>query len=149
MIVGKHKTVLLNEFEIEVEDTPVTDAEKKDLVLNFATGIKTKDRALLESLATEDVFWSLPGDNLMSRPSKGVDGILEHGATLEAFEVNVQVEHVVYGADTIGIILHNTGTKNGRVLDMHLTTVFQLRDGKVHRLNTLLHDVSMMNNYFV
>ena len=127
----------------------MTDAEKKDLALGFAAGLMTRDRELLLSITTEDVMWSLPGTNLMSGQANGVDAILERAATLQAFEVNVQVEYIVYGQDDVGLILHNTGNKNGRILDMHLTTIFLLRDGRVRQLKTLLHDVAMMDSYFV
>jgi hypothetical protein len=45
--------------------------------------------------------------------------------------------------------LHNTGTIDGRVLDEHLTTVLHLQGDKVHRLETYISDVPMLNAYFI
>ncbi|WP_158790346.1 nuclear transport factor 2 family protein [Granulicella sp. L60] len=126
----------------------MNEVARRELALGFVAGVKAGDRHLLQSITTEDVVWSLPGDNVISGEAYGVDAILERANTLQAFEVNVRLEHVVFGYKDVGLILHNTGTKNGRVLDMHLTTVMLLRDGKIQRLNTLLHDVPMVNTYF-
>jgi ketosteroid isomerase-like protein len=126
----------------------MNEVARRELALGFVAGVKAGDRNLLQSITTEDVVWSLPGDNVMSGEAYGVDAILERANTLQAFKVNVRLEHVVFGYKDVGLILHNTGTKNGRVLDMHLTTIMLLRDGKIQRLNTLLHDVPMMNTYF-
>jgi uncharacterized protein len=126
----------------------MNEAARRELALGLVAGVKTADRQLLQLITTEDIVWSLPGDNVMSGEAYGVDAILERAATLQAFEVNVRIAHVVFGYRDVGLILHNTGTKNGRTLDMHLTTIMLLREGKIQRLNTFLHDVPMMNTYF-
>jgi uncharacterized protein len=78
---------------------------------------------------------------VISGEAYGVDAISERANTLQAFEVNLQLKHVVFGYSDVGLLLHNTGNKNGWILDMHLTTILLLRDDKIYRLNTLLHDV--------
>jgi hypothetical protein len=79
----------------------------------------------------------------------GVDGILMRAEILDAFEVNVQIEHIVVGYKDVGFLLHNTGRKDGKLLDEHLTTILTLRSNKIQRLDTLLSDVPMLNAYFV
>ncbi len=127
----------------------MTDEQKKALAIDFAMAVKTCNSETLQSLVMDDVIWSLPGTSLMSGEVHGVDGILMRAEILDAFEVNVKVEHVVVGYKNIGLLLHNTGSKGGNVLDEHLTTIFILRGHKIHRMETLLSDVPMLNAYFV
>jgi uncharacterized protein len=127
----------------------MTDEQKKALAIDFAMAVRTRNSETLQSLVTDDVIWSLPGTSLMSGEVYGVDGILMRAEVLNAFEVNVQVEYVVVGHNHVGLLLHNTGRKGGRVLDEHLTAIFILRGNKIHRMETLISDVPMLNAYFV
>jgi hypothetical protein len=47
-----------------------------------------------------------------------------------------------------GLLFHNTGNQNGRILDESLTTVCTLRDRKIARLDTYISDIEMVNAYF-
>lgn len=126
----------------------MTDEQKRELAIDFAMAVKTRSLETLQSLVTDDVIWSLPGSSLMSGEVSGADGILMRAEILDAFEVNVQVEHVVVGYKDVGLLMHNTGRKGNKVLDEHLTTIFVLRGNKIHRLETLISDVQMLNAYF-
>ena len=127
----------------------MTDEQKKALAIDFAMAVKARNSETLQSLVMDDVIWSLPGTSLMSGEVHGVDGILMRAEILDAFEVNVKVEHVVVGYKNIGLLLHNTGSKGGKILDEHLTTILILREKKIHRMETLISDVPMLNAYFV
>ena len=128
----------------------MTESEKKDIAENYIKALTNRDAALLTSITTEDIVWSLPGASLiMSGEAKGVDAILERSETLNRFGVSIKIEHVVYGLDDVGLQHHNTGKHDGKVLDEHLTTVCHLRGNKIHRLETFLSDVNMLNDYFV
>ncbi len=126
----------------------MNEIDKKNLILNLAMGMKTHDVSLLESLLTEDVVWSLPGKSLMSGEAQGVAGILKRAEILQQYEVNVGLEHIVYGHQGVGLLLHNTGKHGGKTLDEHLTTVCLLRGDKIARLDTYISDVDMLNAYF-
>jgi hypothetical protein len=86
--------------------------QKKGVGTKFVTGVKTGDRELLLSITTEDVVWTLPGGSVISGEAYGVDAISERANTLQAFEVNVQLKHVVFRYSDVGFLLHNTGSKN-------------------------------------
>jgi uncharacterized protein len=124
----------------------MTTEQKRELAIDFATARNTE---LLQSFVTEDLVWSLPGTSLMSGEVHGVDGILMRAEILDAFEVNVQIEHIVVGYKDVGFLLHNTGRKDGKLLDEYLTTILTLRGNKIRRLDTLLSDVPMLNAYFM
>jgi hypothetical protein len=59
----------------------------------------------------------------MSGEAHGVEAILKRANTLHGFNVNIEIEHVVYGLQDVALHLHNTGRYAGKILDEHLTTV--------------------------
>ena len=63
--------------------------------------------------------------------------------------MSIEIEHVVYGLDDVALQHRNTGMHDGKVLDEHITRVCHLRGRKIHRLDTFLSDVNMVNEYFV
>jgi hypothetical protein len=97
---------------------------------------------------TDDVVWTLPGTSLVSGIAKGVDGILKRARAIVNHGANVEIQHVVLGYEGVALLLHNTGSRNGRILDEYLTTVCTLRDGKIARLDTYISDIPMVDAYF-
>ncbi len=57
---------------------------------------------------------------------------------------------MVHGLRDVVLHLHNTGAYAGKALDEHLTTVIHLDGGgKIHRLDTFISNIQMLNEYFV
>ena len=125
------------------------ESEKKDIALKFIKALGSRDGNALRSIMTDDVVWSLPGKSPMSGEAHGVDAILKRSETLHCYGVKIEVEHVVYGFQDVALHLHNTGKQGDKVLDEHLTTVCWLRENKIHRLDTFISDVGMLNSFFV
>jgi uncharacterized protein len=95
-----------------------------------------------------DVVWSLPGKRLVSGEARGVDAILKRTQILRSYGVSIAIGHVFFGFADVALALHNTGTKNGRILDEHLPSVLLLDGGKIQRVNTYISDVDMLNAFF-
>ena len=127
----------------------MTESEKKDIAENYLKALTNRDAALLTSIATDDIAWSIPGTSLVSGEARGVDAIMKRSETLRRFGVSITLEHVVYGLDDVGLQHRNTGKHDGKILDEHITTVCHLRGKKIHRLETFLSDVNMVNDFFV
>ena len=127
----------------------MTEQDKRKIARDFLRGLRDRDANLLRSIMTDDVFWSLPGESLMSGEAHGVDAILKRAATLANFNVNIELKRVVLGLHDVAVQLHNTGKFGGKVLDEHLTTVIHLDAGRIRRLDTFISDVGMLNAYFV
>jgi hypothetical protein len=70
-----------------------------------------------------------------------VRAIVDHGA-------NVEIQPVVLGCEGVALLLHNTGGRNGKILNEYLTTVRTLYQGKIARLDTYISDIPMVNAYF-
>ena len=127
----------------------MTESEKKEIALKFINALGSRDGSLLRSIMTDDVVWSLPGKSPMSGEALGVDAILKRSETLHRYGVKIEIEHVVYGFQDVALHLHNTGKQGDKVLDEHLTTVCRLRENKIHRLETFISDVDMLNVFFL
>jgi ketosteroid isomerase-like protein len=129
-------------------ETEMTHQEKRTIAEEFLRGLRNRDANHLRSIMVEDVVWSLPGESLMSGEARGADAIANRATTLASFNVEIELEYVVFGLHDVAVLLHNTGQNNGKVLDEHLTTVMHLEGDKIGRLDTFISDVGMLNAYF-
>lgn len=126
----------------------MTESERKPIAEAFIRSLRTLNAELLASTCTGDVEWTLPGSCVVSGVAVGVAGIMKRAHGLAAHAVNLEILHVLYGLEDVAIMLHNTSQQDGRVLDEYLTTVCLLRGNRIHRLNTYISDVPMLNAFF-
>ena len=127
----------------------MTDDEKKKIAQDFIGALSARNRSTLQAIMADDIVWSLPGSSLMSGEEHGVDAILKRSEILHTYGVKIEIEHVVYGFHDVALHLHNTGDRDGRILDEYLTTVCHLEGEKIRRLDTFISDVQMLNAFFV
>ena len=129
-------------------ETSMTNQGRKKLATSFIEALRAGDANGFRTIMTDDVVWTLPGTSQVSGVAKGVEGILKRARTIVAYGTKLEVQHVVLGREGVALLLHNTGNRNGRVLDEYLTTVCTLHDGKIKRLDTYISDIEMVNTYF-
>jgi ketosteroid isomerase-like protein len=127
---------------------PMSDEGREALATSFIAALRSQDENAFKEIMRDDVVWTLPGSSVVSGIAQGVDGILKLAKAIVERGVTLDVMHVVLGYDGVALLLHNTGTRNGQVLDEYLTTVCTLRDGKISRLDTYISDIPMVNAYF-
>ena len=125
----------------------MNDAQKKELASTFIHALQERDPVLLKTVLTDDAIWSLPGTSRVGGEAVGADAIVARGKFLGEHGVHFELLHVIYGHEGMGIMLHNTGNFNGKILDEFLTTVFKLEGEKIHRVDTYITDVPMLNGY--
>jgi len=124
-------------------------AEKKQqFARTFLSVLGHPDAEVLKSVVAADFVWSFPGASAISGEAHGVDAVLKRAQTIASYGVKVEIIRAVYGLTGVAMILHNTGNKNGRILDEHLAAVFAFRGDKICRLDTYLSDVAMMEAFF-
>ena len=126
----------------------MTDQDRKQLATSFIAALRARDAHAFHAIMTDDVVWSLPGSSRVSGLANGVDGILKRAHSFAEFGLSIEIQHVVLGYEGVALLLHNTGARDGRILDEYLTTVCTLRDGRIARLDTYISDVGMVNDYF-
>ena len=126
----------------------MTDQDRKQLATSFIEALRAGDSNGFRSIMTDDVLWTLPGTSVVSGVAKGVEGVLTRARHIVEYGANIEIQHVVLGYEGVALLLHNTGKRDGRVLDEYLTTVCTLREGKIARLDTYISDIEMVNAYF-
>jgi ketosteroid isomerase-like protein len=129
-------------------ESSMTDQDRKQLATSFIESLRAGDANGFRAIMTDDVVWTLPGTSVVSGIAKGVDGILKRARYIVEYGANVEIQHIVLGYEGVALLLHNTGKRNGRILDEYLTTVFTLRDRRIARLDTYMSDIEMVNTYF-
>jgi uncharacterized protein len=126
----------------------MTDGEKQQRAQKFLSLTGNPDEGVLRSVAVEDVVWTFPGASPISGEAHGIADVMKRAKTIAAHGVRVEIICPVYGYCSIAMILHNTGSRAGRVLDEHVAAVFSFRGDKVSRLDTHLSDVAMAEAFF-
>jgi ketosteroid isomerase-like protein len=126
----------------------MTNEEKLQLAKKFLSVLSAPNADVVKSVAVDDVLWTFPGSAIISGEAHGVDGVMKRATTIASYGVNVEVVRPIYGHSGVAVLLHNTGAKNGRVLDEHLAAVFSFRGDKIARLDTFLSDVPMVKAFF-
>lgn len=125
------------------------EKEKAEIAQKFLTGLSTRDWDLLKSIMTEDIVWSLPGSSLISGKAHGVEAVIKRSQLIVSYGLTFTLKHVLYGEHGVALSLNNTARRGDLLLDEHLATVCQLRDGKIFTITTYLSDVDMVNAFFV
>jgi ketosteroid isomerase-like protein len=126
----------------------MTDGEKQQLARQFLSVLGRPDEGVLNRVAAADMIWSFPGASPISGEARGIAGIMERARTIAAHHVHVETLSAVYGHSGVAMILHNTGLRDGHVLDEQVAAVFSFRGDKIERLDTFLSDVPMMESFF-
>lgn len=122
--------------------------QKQKLALKFLSILGKPDASVVKDVAVEDMIWTFPGTAQISGEAHGVDAIMKRAHTIASYKVRVEIVRTVYGLSGVSVILHNTGEKDGKVLDEHLAAVFSFHGDKIERLDTHLSDVSMVKAFF-
>ena len=127
----------------------MTDSAKKRVAEAFIAALRAGNKSALQAIMVDDIAWSLPGSSTMSGEARGVDAILQRSEILRGYGGKIEIERIVYGFRDVAMPLHNTGKRDGRILDEHLTTVCHLDGDKICRLDTFISDVEMSDAFFV
>lgn len=126
-----------------------TEEIKEQLANKFLTGLKNRDWQLMRSVLADDVTWTLPGTSLLSGPAIGADAVIKRANQLRDFGVMVQLNHILYGLDSVALSLHNTASRGDLILDEQVAIVCDIIDGRISRIVTHLSDVEGINKFFV
>jgi len=126
----------------------MTQEEKLQLAMKFLSVLSAPNEEVVKSVVVDDMLWTFPGSSIISGEAHGVSGVMKRAKTIASYGVHVELGRPVYGHSGVAVFLHNTGSKNGHVLDEHLAAVFSFRGDKIERLDTFLSDVPMVKAFF-
>jgi uncharacterized protein len=131
------------------EEQYVTDpAEQADLARRLTVALATGDLEALRAMCEPDVAWTVPGTGVLAGRHEGVEGLVEVERTIVGHALGSQVEHLLFGPDSIVAVLHVRGDGNGRHVDARVGLHVQLRDGRVAAVTSHLGDPAAYSAYF-
>lgn len=122
-------------------------SERLDLGLRFGAALAEMDEQALREVCTDDVTWSIPGSSPVSGTSFGVAGLIAVQRVLHRGGVTAEVRQVLYGRDSMVAMLHETGSKDGKTLDVIVASVVELRERKIARITANVSDIEQLDRY--
>ncbi len=132
----------------QVTAPPATDA-KLHLGQQFLLSLSTRDWALMRTLITDDITWIMPGEGTISGTAVGAEAIIARCQQIVGYGLNFELLHLLIGQYGLALSLHNTATRGSLVLAEYLSTVCQVRDGKISAIDTYLSDLKGFNAFFI
>jgi uncharacterized protein len=99
-------------------------------------------------MLTNDIVWTLPGDNQVSGEIAGRAGVVAHFQKIAAFGVSFELDHILVSRNNVALSLHNTAHRGDIVLDEHLATFCRLDGEAICAIETYLSDVEGMDAFF-
>jgi ketosteroid isomerase-like protein len=127
----------------------LSDEDKLQIATTFLTSLRSRNWQMMHTILTEDASWTLPGTSLLSGEAKGADAVVDRARKLRNFGVMVELLYILYSMEGVAVSLHNTGGRGELKLDEYVVIVMELRDKKIARLTTHLHDVPAINGFFI
>lgn len=128
---------------------PLATAAKLHLGQQFLLSLSTRDWALMRTLITDDITWSMPGEGTVSGTAVGAEAVIARSQQIVEYGLNFELLHLLMGQHGLALSLHNTATRGALVLDEYLSTVCQVRDGKISAIDTYLSDLKGFNAFFI
>lgn len=112
----------------------------KEVVAKYLEGFRRGDHARILSCLTEDIEWIIPGA-FNKKGKKEFDAEIENAAFKGHPVITTtrmtEADEVVVAEGTV-----RTQKKTGEFLDLAMCDVFELRDGKIHRLTSYLMPIT-------
>jgi ketosteroid isomerase-like protein len=121
--------------------------ELDPLTKRFAHALLTLDERALAEVSSPDVSWSIPGTGLISGTHVGVPAVIAVASVVRAHGVSIEVEQVLSGRDGVTAILHETGSRLNKSLDVRVALTLLVRSGRVDSIVGYISDVTAYDDY--
>lgn len=79
----------------------------------------------------EDVFWTMPGNGVISGKAEGVDAVIGKAQTVVRYGMTFTLTHILIGQEGAVLSLHNVARRAEAVFDQDLVTVLRVENRKV------------------
>ena len=123
--------------------------QKIEMGRKFHAALLSRDWPAIRSLLTDNVTWTLPGNNLISGTAVGADEVTQRAQKIAGFGVSFTLNHILVSRDNFALSIHNVAQRDGQALDEYVATVCHLKNDKIAAIETYLSDVDGMNAFFV
>ncbi|WP_183558333.1 nuclear transport factor 2 family protein [Mucilaginibacter sp. SP1R1] len=127
----------------------LSEEEMFSIATKFLISLKNGNWDLMRSVLSENVIWLFPGMSAISGAAFGVNEVIKRAQQIKNFEVVFQLNHILYGFNSVELLLHNIGVRGNLVLDEHSAIHCELKDCKIEMLVTHLSDIESNNVFFI
>lgn len=120
------------------------------VVQNFFAAYGKGDMEALKNYVAEDVEWYIPGRHVLSGTKRGVDEFLAFFNQLGKAGFKAEVM-IMAANDTYVIDAHrgwSTKGKNGENVDLNWVLLYQIKDGKIKRVQNFSGDAYTSDAFF-
>ncbi len=124
-------------------------SEKQAAAEQFLAGLRNRDWERMRAIMAEKVFWTMPGNGVISGKAEGVDAVICKAQTIVRYGMTFTLTHILIGQEGAALSLHNIARRADAVFDQDLVTVLRMEGGKVCAIDTYMSDVEMVNAFFV
>jgi ketosteroid isomerase-like protein len=124
-----------------------TTAELAPVVQRFARALLTLDEYALTETSTPDLSWTIPGHGLVSGIHLGVPAVIAVATTVRQHGIAVEIEQILDGRDGVTAILHESGTRAEKPLDVRVALTVSIRDSRVAAITGYISDVDAYDSY--
>lgn len=125
----------------------MNDDDQRLLFQKFAGALATYDEPTLREVCTDDVVWTIAGNSEISGNHLGVTDLVATQRRLQSYQIDVQLKEILFGRESFVVILHDTGDRDGKQLDVRVALLVSLRDGKISALTGHVIDTQMFSDY--
>jgi len=131
-----------------IKENNLSNEDKLAIAVSFLTAMQKKDWEVMPSLLRPEVTWDIPGDNILSGKSIGIDGVTAKAKLITSFGMNTQLNHILCGTNNVAISLRNQANRDGKILDEYLVSVCILEGNKISSISSYMSDIPMMDAFF-
>jgi ketosteroid isomerase-like protein len=127
---------------------PAAVATKIELVQQALSAIRAGDlEQAREHLAT-DFVWHIPGTSTISGDTRGAEETAARFTRLVDAGLRPEVITMLEGPDHACFFQRNRASIEGHELDVHVLNLFEIRGGKVARMDTFFSDQPALEDFW-
>jgi ketosteroid isomerase-like protein len=122
-------------------------AEPAPVVRRFATALLSLDEAALTDNSTFDLSWTIPGHGLVSGVHLGVPAVMAVARAISEHGVVVEVEQILAGRNGVTALLHESGDRFGKQLDVRVALSVLTRNDRVATITGYISDPDAYDHF--
>jgi uncharacterized protein len=97
----------------QTDHSQLTHHRQLEIAHRFHAALVARDWSAMRALLTDDVQWTLPGNNTISGTANGADAVVDRARKIASYGLNFELLHILVSRNNVALSLHNTG--RGRV----------------------------------
>jgi hypothetical protein len=77
--------------------------------------LRTRDWALLRTVLTPDIVWTLPGYSRISGKARGIDAVIERSQIIVSYGLTFDLNNILFGFEGVALSLLQQATHEAKI----------------------------------